>query len=544
MTVTHPCATRPIPACRQRACLRIGPAWCPHRQGTGELPNLATIVSERDTEAEEARQAQRRQRRQQLVSGEGYVARELSDWLDRLDADAPRERALQRGERDAARQLIETARHAPELFSPPLVETLLDLAVDTAEPAEFTAITHLVRGGRCDDRAAVQAALAVLPARGIPEAARLLDAFDDQLRPDDLPPVLGRLVEMAAARHELLHPPQPVQEGLLAAARTDLSAVTAHLIERLGSDDEWTRADAADAAAVLLREDPGRVVGLGPALVASIRGEDIIYADYPHPASAATRALAEAWRGQPGTTVAIIEAGASALSEEARRELIRTVAFLHHGWELVDITEAAIGFCLQRLGGGWGEEAARAAAAALEDLAREVPAQVLPHLDALLGELLALCVAPESSPLTVEQASAEATQVAALQAIQRRVARDGRRGTLARTIGRLAQHSPDSVLERVLPLFEASSGDPDQDRKVRVALLDVLIDAASAASLRDLLPVVYSGLLGIDQRVRAAAIRLWADASRRCQPDAGRVPVRQRGRRHREERGRSLVSCC
>jgi len=496
---------------------------CSHRLGTGELPNLATIVAERDAEADKARQcaeratreraarhAQRRQRRRQLVSGEGYVARELAQWLDRLDADNPRGRALRPEEHDAARHLVETARHAPELFSPPLVQTLLHLAVDTAEPTAFTAIIHLVRGHRCDARAAVRAALAVLPAHRIPEAARLLDAFDDQLRADDLPPVLGRLVQMAAVRHACLSPPQAVPEGLLAAARTDLSAVTTCLIERLGSDDEWTRADAADATAVLLREDPGRVVALGPALVASIRGEDIIYADYPHPASAATRALAEAWRGQPAATVAITERGAQGLTAEGRRELIRTMAFLDDGREPLDVTEAAIGFCLRRLGGDWGEEAARAAATAVEDLAREMPAQLVPHVDALLGELLALCAVPPSTPLTVELASAEAADLAALEALQRRVTRDARRGTIARAIGRLTRYSPERVLDRVLPMFEASSGDPDQDRDIRVALLDVLTDGASAASLRDLLPVVYSGLLGTNQTVRHAAIRLWA----------------------------------
>jgi len=489
-------------------------------------PNLATIVAQRDDEAAAARQtaerlarerrarhAQRRHRRRQLVAGEGYVARDLADWLDRLDADSPRGRALGPAEREAARQVIEAARHAPQLFSPPLVETLLDLAIDTAEPTAFTAITHLVHGGRCEARPAVEAVLRVLPHHRVPEAALVLDAFGDQLHAADLPPVLDALVEMAAERHELFDPRPAVPDGLLAAARTDLHTVTARLVDRLGSDDEWTRADVADAAAILLREDPGRVAGLGPALVAGIRGEDVYYAGYPHPAGAATRALAEAWRGEPDTTVAIIEAGAAALSAEARRELIRTVAFVRHGREPMDATgatRAAVEFCVRRLGGDWGEEATRDAGAALEQLAREVPAQLLLHVDSLLGALLTLCATPAPSPLTVHAPPGEPAQFASLQAMNQRVVRDGRTATLARTIGRLAQHNPAEVLHRVLPLFEASSGDPDQDRQVRVALMKLLTDGVSAESLRDLLPQVYTGLLGGDQRVRAAAIRLWA----------------------------------
>jgi len=42
-------------------------AGCPHRQGTGELPNLATIVAERDTEAEEARQVAERVARERTA---------------------------------------------------------------------------------------------------------------------------------------------------------------------------------------------------------------------------------------------------------------------------------------------------------------------------------------------------------------------------------------------------------------------------------------------------------------------------------------------
>jgi hypothetical protein len=50
---------------------------------------------------------------------------------------------------------------------------------------------------------------------------------------------------------------------------------------------------------------------LADALVAGICGEDVYYAGYPQP-GAATRALADAWRGQPDATVAIVEAGAAA----------------------------------------------------------------------------------------------------------------------------------------------------------------------------------------------------------------------------------------
>jgi len=500
---------------------------CPHRLGTGELPNLATIVAERDQAEELKRQTaqrtaqelarrheQRRQRRRQSVAGEGYVVRDLAGWLDRLDADAPRDRPLDAAEREAARQLIEAARHAPQLFSPQLVTSLLDLAVDTAEPHAFTAVIDLVRADRCDSRAAVEATLAVLPGHRVPEAARILSVFRDQLRAEDLPPVLDRLVELAARRDNPWRrlPPQP--DGLRAAAAIDLTAVTAHLITRLGSDDEWTRADAADACTVLLTDEPNRIIVLGPALVASIRGEDTHYLGDPSPSTSATRALAEAWRGEPDTTVSIIESGAASLPAEARPELVRTVWFLKRWREPFDLTDAAadaaVAFCVRRLGGGWGSRAADRAADELERLARDAPTRTLRYVDALLGELLVLSAAPEPSPLTVPTRPGVPAELAALDRMNTAVSRNARRYKIARTVGQLVGAASADVLPRVLALFETDSGDQVRDREVRVALLTVLEQAATGRLLRDLLPVAYSALLGADQVVRAAAVRLWA----------------------------------
>ncbi len=112
---------------------------CPHRDGTGELPNLVTFVAARDADDEHRRQeaqhreteraarhVRRRERRRRSVAGEGYVVRDLAGVLDRLDADRLRDRPPTEAETAAARELIEAARHAPELFGRPLVESIGD----------------------------------------------------------------------------------------------------------------------------------------------------------------------------------------------------------------------------------------------------------------------------------------------------------------------------------------------------------------------------------------------------------------------------------
>ena len=145
-----------------------------------------------------ARRAARHTRRRLTVAGEGYVVRELADVIDRLDADDRVEGSP--AMTDASRQLVQSARRAPELFSRTLVESMLEMAVDTGEPAVFVALGELVRAGRCDARQAVQAALAVLSTAGVKEAADLLAAFPESLHGEDLPPVLDRLVELAAGQ--------------------------------------------------------------------------------------------------------------------------------------------------------------------------------------------------------------------------------------------------------------------------------------------------------------------------------------------------------
>jgi hypothetical protein len=512
---------------------------CPHRDPSRLLPTLATLVADRDRE-EKARQEAaeraarerarrheiRRERRRALVAGEGYVIRDLAESLDRLDGPDPRRGKRSEQEELAARQVVESARHAPDLFSPPLVESMLEMAVDTAEPVVFTALTELSRAGKCPPRAAVEAALKVLPAHALPEAGRTLSVFGGNLLPADLPPVLDTLAGMAAGRDAPWQKIPSAPEGLLAAAAVDLPGVTSHVIAGLARDDEWQRADAAEAARLLLAADPARVFALGPALAASVRGKDQAYAGTPHPAAAACRALAEAWRGEPDMTVQVIESAARSLTDGARAELIRVVGFLRRRREPLRMSDAAAptaaAFCVRRVGGDWGEEAADIAARQLRDLARAIPQHLLPHTDTLLGRLLDLCAIPVASVLQAATVPGVPAALSGLERLNRQVLSDARRQALAHVIGKLARLDPGSVLTKVLAVFDATTGDDSRDRTVRVTLLKALEEAVTTALLRDLIPVLYTALLAGDQAVRAAAIRFWAacaDAASRNLPD-------------------------
>ena len=311
--------------------------------------------------------------------------------------------------------------------------------------------------------------------------------------------------------------------GLIAASHVDLPAVTERIIGHLASDDESTRQAGADAARLLLAEDAGRVVALGQPLAASVRGPDSGYAGYPHPASAALRALADAWRGEPQLTRRIVEAEAAAAGQEARDKLARVPWFLERFREPWDAPEGAtseaVSFIVRRAGGDWGEEAAFHSADHLAGLARDVPEAVAAHVDGMLGAILTMCGPgpgrPEAGGAGALPAAAdrEREMVAALERESARIRRDGARRRLAKAIGRSASASSAVVLAKVEALFSASTGDERHDRAVRSAMLDVLEEAVSPKTLRDILPITYTALLDPDQVIRRGGIDLWVSCA-------------------------------
>lgn len=510
---------------------------CAHREASGEMPNLATVVAEMDEEESKRRQiedreaaersrrqAERRQRRRLAVASQGYVVRELADWLDRLDTSAPRSSQLSGEEEQARRQIIDAAKHAPQLFGPRLVDTLLEMAADTAEAAALVAISELVRTQRCPARSAVEAAIAALVIRSEPEAAKLLWQFSDEFHPDDLPGLLDRLVEMASSQQEPWGS-EPVGDGVLAAAAVDLPTLTTRIIDLLDNDDASTRGAAADAAALLLSQDAARVIALGPALVASIRGEDSGYAGDPHPATSALKALAEAWRNDPEQTMRIVEARSTGLPNEIKALLLRVVRFIQRFREPWDASDSAgriaVEFCLRHLGGDWGDEAADEASIELESLAREVPHLLAPRSAALIGCILNMTAPSQASALQADQPLDAFDPSTTIQLAAAKIKRGARLRRAAEILGRIAREDPGSVLGEILPFLKPASGNEEQGRQVSLAVLDAFEEAASSDLLRDLLPITYTALLSGDALIRSKGIDLWAACARVAQ---GRLP--------------------
>jgi hypothetical protein len=497
---------------------------CPHRKGTGELPNLATVAGQRAVEeatrneagrraADERtrRHTERRDRRHQLLAGEGYVVRDLGGAIDRIDRAEPRTEPLTLEDQGAAREVRDAARNAPELFLPVLVDSLLELAQDAADATAFQALEALVRSGNCRPRRALVAALAVLTRLRSVDAGRLLAVLEPELLPADLPDVLDQLIALASEEQVGLRETPSSPEGLIAASRVDLPTVTERIIDQLRSDDERRRQAAADAARELLAVDPKRIVALGPPLAASVRGAEQAYFGYPHPTSAALRALAEGWRGEPQLTRGIIESEAARAGQGAKDELSRVPWFLQRfrePWDAgAEATSEAISFVVQRAAGDWGDEAADHAADHLEGLVRHVPGAVAAHTDEMLGTILTLCAPDRDAPALPTGADVSPMQVVERDILRNR--RDARCRRLARTVGSCASVDPVGVIGAVQLLFSATTGNDRHDRTVRATMLEALEAAVSPETLRDILPTTYSALLDRDQVVRGCGIDLW-----------------------------------
>ncbi|GIH16155.1 hypothetical protein [Rugosimonospora africana] len=503
---------------------------CAHRDGTGELPNLATVSTQRAAveqahadaawrvaQERAARHRARGERRRLVLAGEGHVVRDLGEALNRIDHSDPRVEPLTGSQQQAVRHVLDTARAAPELFRPVLVDSLVELATDTADHTALEALQALVQAGRCPTRQAVSAAVTVLREQRSVEAGRLFGLLGPDLTAADLPDVVDRLIELASGGDDGPWAVPVSTEGLLAASRVDLAMVTGRIVTHLSSDEEQTRQAGADAARALLAVDATRIMALGPPLAASIRGEDAGYAGMPHPAGAALGALAEGWRGEPELTRQIVEAAAATASQPARDQLARVPWFLQRFREPWDAspeaTSLAIAFMARRAGGDWGNEAAAHSAEHMRILAGEIPNAVADHIDELLGVILALSEPIEDSTLIATETGLPPV----LQDMERfgsRIKRDARRRNLAAAIGRCAVADSDAVLTPVRSIFGATTGDENHDRTTCAAMLEVLKSAVSAETLRDILPTTYTALCHTDPVVRRGGIDLWMACAR------------------------------
>lgn len=521
---------------------------CPHRDPTGRLPTIADESAERKARAEAAEQEQarleaeaiaawerRRAARRNAVATEGYTVRDIADDLDHLDR---RPGSASEDDLRARRQVVEVAHRAPGLFNDLLAASVVEMAVTLSDPTACVVIRHLARAGQVDRTTAVSAGVAALSQRPTREAGQLVAELADAATTAHVGHATSGAV--ALCREET----GPFSRGsvqdpvaILALARRDIVAVADVVVAMLGDDDPWTRAAAADAARFVLTDDPRRVTLLGAPLVSSIRGEDGHYSGDAHPGGSATRALAESWRGMPEETRAIIEQGATALNDDALKELGHVVWHLDRWDDDTPVTDeafaTAVEFALTRATGDWGGDPAYRAAEDLKALAKDSSDVVARYADGLIGLLLTprtgrerrasgLIVTGSSeaaalaggTPGAPSVAEPENDYLAALEAYGASINDSAVRREVAEALGIVTERDPETLMPKLSVLVAAESGDPEADSRLRSTLLSAMTAAVTSETVGDVLPTMYTSLLGTSVGVRTTAIDLWVAIAR------------------------------
>jgi hypothetical protein len=338
---------------------------CPHRQPVG-VPNLATFVAgldeaaargaedaSRHAEAVQRRRTERAARRAMTAVGEPLAAMEVLNDLDIVDAAMEAEPGAEEDLREGARRrIVETARLAPEAFTPAVVDQLRELAPEPSHSWAFEALRHLARAGHADVRETITLALEVLAAARRPEASHVLVDLQNSVTADDLSAdVMSALIHLAGAPQ--LHGLTGAfsrgrtrdRAGLLMAVEVSVASVLSTLGEMLQSmpgivadpppelwlppgirrrvdasrgelDRDEDRAAAAVASRVVLTAVPYSAGVLGPQLLEALRIPDSD--DYISATSEIVETLAGLLLEQPDLALSLITVAGANSGEEQR----------------------------------------------------------------------------------------------------------------------------------------------------------------------------------------------------------------------------------
>lgn len=548
---------------------------CSHRRPTGELPNLASLVEERNAAAaqtkaqaqqESVRQRNRwldrvEQRRALAAGADPATARALAD-IGVVDRD-PLSGADPAAAEAAVRRLAALAERAPELFIDDVVRHAGDLVRDHEAVGLLIPLRRLAAGAPRHRPVVLSVALHVLASGPVAEAGRCVVDLRDDISGDRVDErVVQSLVVLAGG-------PERDRLGFreVASARTDPAGLrvaadfrpglVAAVLRRLlripvsesplivppgtrpatspGVADDAQRCSAAGAIRGLSATHPAIAAGSVDALVANLAVDD--EDDYGlHPNADVQHTLAVLLVTGTGDVLTALNLAVPGANDETRERLF---GVLQHAHRLLDpqdrwrdpgdpdldeagrrrchrlIVEASLG----RLGEDWGAEVAFHAADLLKDLAADQPAWMMGDVPAIFGAFLLTIgrieQGPEPSPLAV--ADATPPMLAAMQRYSRKSGRGAAAGRLLDAIAHIATANVKGILAAVLDVLSAARADGTED-EVAWRLLPLLgklgrAHGAEPSVLRIVLTSLYTYLLHTDVLLRAKAIDAWTEVA-------------------------------
>jgi hypothetical protein len=499
---------------------------CPHRAPRG-WPSLADLVARLDAE-QAARQKEEEERlraeaearnerargRRRLLATEQYATADIADILEAIDQKDPDEAA---GER-----LVALARSAPELFTAPAITALVGTIRHRPTKAMLIALRYLAQAGRIKVSEACELALEILPVQPFREAAHFVVDFAASIEIKALRAVIPTLVLLAAREEYYMpggQPPDPAP--LRAAARRDLTGVLDEIGAWLSSDDRWRRSRGAGAVPQIIQVEPGTAPVLAAQLIDALgreRGDRYIDL-YESPIGPIRIALGAAIKERPRELRELIRARAFTVSPDRRADLIDAYGIALRGdredyprERAVDpeVGRIVLEEAVARIGGDWGDEAAREAGSIIERVARNERELLKGHLPLLLGALLKVTETEVAAPSPL--ADPRPAILRQLEAWTARTGRSVRLRNLREAIASLSKEEPELVADALFSILderEVSDEVIDRVRGEAVQLLGPL--GRVPALLPRVVPHLYTALLSTDQLARAYAIDAWAE---------------------------------
>ncbi len=545
---------------------------CEHRQPTGEVPNLATLVEDGKEDARAAAEARRveavrataawsdrAERRRALVAvSDPAMASALED-IGILDAQPGVD--VDSASTDAAlRRLVALAERAVDAFTPAVINLATDI-VNSAGVRSLLGPLRIVARTRIDCADLVlDAALGALRVGPDIEAGRCLMDLSDRLEAASLDEnVVHSLAYLAGmrrtripglARQRHARDPGPLRVAV-GVAPTTAEQVLRRMLPapssnsglvlppgqdrsyREDSDSEGDRAAAAESARALASTHPNVASALIADLVASlgVDGDD----DYDRqPIGNVKRALATMLALGIGEVETHIERSGRNGSEEVRTRLFdvyevagRWVEANGSGREpgdpqladdrCQDLFDTIASVAVIRVSGDWGENVAVSAAGLLEGLARSRPEWTFERRDRVLGAFLgaidSMSNPPRATALLLP--GEPAGVLSGLDEFARRSGYSAAARDLLGAIERCAGEDAVSVCETITKLV---ADERENERGVEVVwrLLGLLgrlgrAHGGEPGVLRQVLPALHTYLVDSEPALRMGALEAWTE---------------------------------
>lgn len=544
---------------------------CQYREPSGELPNLASVIEERNVAAAAAVELRRREleedraqwqrrserRRGLVATADPAMAKAIED-IGLLDSRPGAE--IRDGERTPAlRRLNALADRAPDTFSPEVIGLVFDLVEQVGVSGLLETLRRLAHGRDELQAAVVSAAVATLRRAPDLDAGRCVSDFpgyvDTGAADSD---VLRSMVYLAGApeddflgrhRRSTANDPGPlrvaadiVPDALLLVIREMLPppATPSRLVLPPGereraerfTDRDRDRASAARAVLVLATSHPDIAAQFIGDLVRNLGVDpDDDYDRYPM--GSVTHALAAIYLLDLGDVHAELEKAGRTASEELRARLFDVYEQVGRLLDPDDrwrepgdpqlteerrreVFDHLIAMCLTRIDGDWGHEITFPAAKLVEGLARMEPGWALEHLNALLGGFLAVVRRISEHPTsTLTVVDATPAELLAMEAISRQNSLAAAARELLEAVEHAATTDVTSVCRAVTTLMTYER-DSEADLEVAWRLLPLLgtlgrQHGGEPGALKLILPALHTYLLHSEVPLRAAALDAWVD---------------------------------